>query len=85
MLPLKKLTISKLWFSLKENLKKCTRFEEQKGARSVFGCLSSTNPSLRSLLICFSWEIKGFYQTSLGNKIDSKDIMKISSNILTKN
>ena len=53
---LKKLTLSKLRFSLKENLKKCTRFEEQKGK----------NPCLRSLLICFSLEIKGFYQSSLG-------------------
>ena len=47
---LKKLTLSKPQFSLKENLKKCTRFEEEKG----------TNPCLRSLLICFSREIKGF-------------------------
>ena len=40
---LKKLTLSKLLFSLKENLKKCTIFEEQKG----------TNRCLRSLLILF--------------------------------
>ena len=53
---LKKVTLSKLRFSLKENLKKCTRFEEQKGK----------NPCLISLLICFSREIKGFYQSSIG-------------------
>ena len=53
---LKKVTLSKLRFSLKENLKKCTRFEEQKGK----------NPCFRSLLICFSREIKGFYQSSIG-------------------
>ena len=28
-----KLTLSKLWFSLKENLKKYTSFEKQKGTR----------------------------------------------------
>ena len=47
-----KLTFSKLRFSQKENLKKCTSFEEQKGTRYVWGnvyfgiivfsCLSST-------------------------------------------
>ena len=58
-----KLTFSKLWFSRKENLKKCTNFEEQKGTRYirgnvyigiiVFSCLSSTNICLRSLkLFC---------------------------------
>ena len=71
-------------FSLKENLNKCTRFEEQKGTRYVFGCLLSTNPCLRSLLICFSWEIKGFFQSFLGNKVDFTDIMNTSSNILVK-
>ena len=32
-----KLTFSNLWFSLKENLKKCTSFEEKKGLRYIFG------------------------------------------------
>ena len=40
-----KLTFSKLRFSRKENLKKCTSFEEQKGTRyireNVFALLSS--------------------------------------------
>ena len=57
--------------SQKENLKKCTSFEEQKGTRYIrenvyfgiiiFSCLSSTKPCLRFLLNCFVWEIKGFY------------------------
>ena len=33
----KKLTLSKLRFSWKENLKKCTNFEEQKGWRYIRG------------------------------------------------
>ena len=74
MLLLQKLTLSKLLFSLKEYLKKCTRFEEQQGI----------NPCLRSLLICFSQEIKSFYQSSLGNKVDFTDILNISSNMLSK-
>ena len=51
----------------------------------VFGCLSSTNPCLRFLLICFAREIKGFYQSSLGNEVDFTDIINISSNALAKN
>ena len=71
---LKKLTLSKLRFSLKEKLKKCTRFEERK----------STNPCLRSVLICFYLrEIKGFFESSLANKVNFRDIMNIS-NILAK-
>ena len=91
----KKLTFSKLRFSRKENLKKCTNFEEQKGTRyirgnvyisiNVFTCFSSTKSCLRFLLICFAWEVKGFYQSSFGNEIDFKDIMNVSLNILAKN
>ena len=90
-----KLTFSKLRFSRKENLKKCTSFEEQKGTRYirgnvyfgiiVFSCLSSTKPCLRFLLICFAREIKGFYQSSLGNEVDFTNIMNVSPNILAKN
>ena len=57
-------------FSQKENLKKCTSFEERKGTRyiqgnfyfdiMVFSSLSSTKPSLEILLICFAREIIGF-------------------------
>ena len=88
-------TFSKLQFYREENLKKCTTFEEQKGTRYirgnvyfgiiVFSCLSSTKPCLRFLLICFAREIKGFYQSSLGNEVDFMDIMNVSPNILAKN
>ena len=37
---------------------------------------------LRFLLICFAWEMKSFYQGSLGNEIDFRDIMNISPYIL---
>ena len=51
----------------------------------VFSCLSSTKPCLRFLLICFAWEKKGFYQSSLGNEVVAfKDIMDVSRNILAK-
>ena len=86
---------SNLRFSRKENLKKCTSFKEQEGTRhirgnvyfgiNVFSCLSSTKPYLRFLLICFVREIKGFYQSSLGNEVNFTDIMNVSSNILAKN
>ena len=76
-------------------MKKCTSFEEQKGTRYirgnvyfgiiVFSCLSSTKPCLRFLLICFDREIKGFYQSSLGNDVDFTDIMNVSPNILAEN
>ena len=79
----------------KENLKKCTSFEEQKGTRYIrenvyfgiiiFSCLSSTKPCLRFLLNCFVREIKGFYQSSLGNEVDFRDIMNVSPDILAKN
>ena len=69
--------------NLKENLKKCTSFDEQKGTRYiwrkiiVFSCHLSTRACLRFLLICFAREIKGF-QSSLGNKVDFWDIINIS-------
>ena len=81
---LEKLTFSKLRFSLK----KFTIFEEQKGAKYirrnvyfgifVFSCLLSTKAILRFLLISFDREIKGFYQSSLGNEIDFTDTMDFS-------
>ena len=96
-----KLTFSKLFGkvnlseSLKENLKKCTRFEEQKGARYIWGnvyfgiiifsCPASTKPCPRFLLSCLVLEIKGFYQSSLGNEVDFMDIMNVSPNIFAKN
>ena len=76
-------------------MKKCNTFEKQKGTRYirrnvyfgiiVFSCLSSTKSCLRFLLICFDREIKGFYQSSLGNEVDVTDIMNVSPNILAKN
>ena len=76
-------------------MKKCTRFEEQKGTRYIrenayfgiiiFSCLSFTKARLRFLLNCFVREMKGFYESSLGNEVDFRDIMNVSSNILAKN
>ena len=72
-------------------MKKCTSFEEQKGTiyiqgnvyfDIIFSCLSPTKLCLRFLLNCFLWEIKGFYQSSLGNEIDFRDIMNVSPNTL---
>ena len=73
-----------------------TSFEEQKGTSYIqgnvyfgiiiFGCLSTTKLCLRFLLNCFVWEIKGFYQSSLGNElVDFRDIKNVSSNILAEN
>ena len=51
----------------------------------IFSCLSSTKPCLRFLLNCFVREIKGFYQSSLENEVDFRDIMNVSPNILARN
>ena len=82
-----KLIFSKLRFFEKENLKKCTNFEEQKGTTyirrnviiciTVFSCFSSTKSCLKFLLNCFVQETKGFYQSSLENEVDFKDRMKM--------
>ena len=89
-----KLTFSKFLFSRKENLKKCTSFKEQKGTSyirgnvyfdiTVLGCLSSTKACLRFYLICFAREIEGFYQSSIADEFDFRDIMDVSSNIFAK-
>ena len=81
----------KTCFSWKENLKKCTAFEEQKGTEYIrgnlyfdiilFRSLSSTKPCLRFLLIRFTWEIKGFYHSSWENEVDFKEIMYVSPKI----
>ena len=42
-------------------------------------------PSLRFLLSCSVREIKDFYQSSLGNELDFRDIMNASPKILPKN
>ena len=74
--------------------KKCTSYEEQKGVSifwetfimallsSAVFCLQSR---VRFVLICFNPEIKGFYQSFLGNETDFKDIMNLFTNILAKN
>ena len=93
-----KLTFSKLVGKanfLGKKLKKSTIFEEQKRTWYirgnvyfgiiVFSCLSSTKLCLRFLWICFAREIKGFYQSSLGNEVDFRDITNVSLNILAKN
>ena len=94
-----KLTFSKLaekQISRNGNLKKCPSFEEQKVLRTrynrgnvyfgiiVFSCVWSTKLCPRFLLIYFAQEIKGFYQSSLENQVDSRDIMNVSPNILAK-
>ena len=86
---------SKLRFSRKVNLKKCTSFEEQKGTRYirgnayfgiiVFNCYSSTKSCLRFHLICFARDIKGFYQSSFGDEVHFTNISNVSPNILAKN
>ena len=89
-----KLTFSKFLFSRKENLKKCTSFKELKGTShirgnvyfdiTVLGFLSSTKACLRFYLICFAREIEGFYQSSIADEFDFRDIMDVSSNIAKK-
>ena len=93
---LRKTDFSKLGFFWKENWKKCSNFKEQKGTRFirgnvyiniiVFNCFSSSKLCLRFLLNCFVREIKGFfYQSSLENEVDFRDIMNVSPNILAEN
>ena len=51
----------------------------------VFSCPSSKKPCLRFLFVCSAREIKGFYQSSVGNEVDFRDIMNVSPNIFAKN
>ena len=91
---IEKKLVGKVIFSEKK-LKKCVSFEDQKGTMYirgnvyfgiiVFSNFPSTKLCLRFLLICFASEIKGFYQSSLGNEVDIRDIMNVSPNILEKN
>ena len=85
-------TFEKNWRS--QNWFKCNSFEKPKGTRYtegnlyfgiiIFSCLSSAKQSLRFLLICFVREIKGFYQSFLGNEVDFTDIMNVYLNVLAK-
>ena len=47
----------------------------------IFSCLFSTKSGLRFQVR----ELKGFYQSSIGNEVDFWDIMNVSPNILAKN
>ena len=70
-------------FSRKENVKKRTSLEKQKGWRYIRGIvyfeiivfiyLSSTKPCLGFLKIYFAREIKGFYRIFWGNEADFTD------------
>ena len=93
-----KLTFSKLVgkvHSSERKFEEITGFEEQKGTRYIredvhfgiiiFSFLSFTKPCLMFLLNCFVREIKSFYQISLGNEVDFRDIMNVFPNILAKN
>ena len=88
-------TCRKSKFLGKEIWRNALSLEEQKGKRYIrenvyfgiiiFSCFSSTKPCLRFFSNCFVREIKGFYQSSLGNEVDFRDIMNVSPNILAKN
>ena len=60
------------------------------GEKLILALLSSTairlqNRFLRILLLCSTRGIKGFYQSSLRNEVDFRDLMNVSLNILAKN
>ena len=64
---------------------KCTSFEEQEGTRYIrrnvyFGIIL-----FRFLLVSFAREVKAFYQRSLGNEVNFRDIINVFPNILAKN
>ena len=48
-------------------------------------CLAVFRLSVFKISFCFAWERKGFWQSSLGNEVDFRDIMNVSLNILAKN
>ena len=78
--------MSEKYISRGEHLKKSTSFEEQGIIGETFTLallsLAAHKPCLRCILICFSREIKDFYQSSLGNEVDFGDIMNVSTQIL---
>ena len=90
-----KLIFSKLRFSLKENMKKCTSFAEQRCTRYiwedvyfgiiVFSCLSSTKVSQISFDLFSLGYIRQWDCYIQGNEVDFTDIMNVSPNILAKN
>ena len=52
--------------------------------KSLFWHFSMQLSFFRFLLIFFAREIKDFYQSSLRNEVDCRDIMNVSPNILAK-
>ena len=93
-----KLTFSKLMGKinfLERKFEGMSSFVEQKCTRNiqgnvyfgiiVFSCLLSKKLCLRLSLICFAQVIKGFYQSSLENEVDFRDIMNASPDTLAKN
>ena len=87
-------TYQKSKFLEKKILRNSLDLKSKKGSRyiwkklsfgiTIFSCLSSTKPSLRFFLNCFVQEIKGYYQSSLGNEFDFGNIMIVFPNILAK-
>ena len=74
------MTFSKLQLSQRENLQKCTGFEKEGIFKETFILTLSSSVVLRlqncvSDFFCFDREIKGFYQSSLGNWFDFANIM----------
>ena len=84
-----KLTISQLVGKINFSERK---FEEMHYIRGnfyfgiiVLSCFFSTKSFLRLFFFLLSQEIKGFYQNFLENKVDFRDIMNVSPNILVEN
>ena len=86
-----KQTFSKLRFCRKENLKKRTSFEEQKGTRYIqrlfwHYCLHLSSFYKTLSQISFNLFCSGDKrQSSLVNEVDFTEIMNVSPNILAKN
>ena len=55
------------------------------GKTFILALLSSAVFCVQNLFNYFVREIKGFYQSSLGNEVDFRDIMNVSPNFLAKN
>ena len=77
-------------------MKKCASFEEQKivyklySGKRLFWHYCQQLPFVYKaflifLLICFNRVARGFYQSSVRNDVDFRDIMNVSQNILVKN
>ena len=81
-----KVNLSEINFEEMHELWRAKKYKVYSGKRLFWHyCLSSTKPCLIFILIWFAWEIKGFYQSSLGNEVGFRDIMNVSPGILAKN